>query len=492
MKRRYDEVIDAFKAQRVLVIGDTIADVYIQSRPGKICREAPVLVFDVQEKIYKCGGAANVALNSASLGVQTYFLSVTGFDAHADALLQQLRSEQVITDFIIKDESRKTLVKQRIISSENILMRLDEGDTCMINEKTELKIIESLHFLSGQVDVIIVSDYNIGLFTPAVISYLQSISKTKKIVVDAHNLEKYKDIKPFVAKPNYDELTSLMQLSKIEGVARITQVQEIAADVLEATGASHVASTLDCNGTLLLSKDGQPVHFNCIARSNTQAIGAGDTFISALAAAIATDADIPDAVKIAAAAASIVVQKTGTTCCTMQELKAHFNPPKKIIENMEQLNEIVVLCRHQHKRIVFTNGCFDIVHKGHMHLLDNAKKYGDILITGINSDASTRQLKGEGRPFNNLEDRIAVLAGFESVDHIIAFDDLTPAQLIALIKPDVFVKGGNYSAEDIPEVALLEQCGCTIKIVPYMEDHSTARIINRIQEIHHMPLTNVS
>jgi D-beta-D-heptose 7-phosphate kinase/D-beta-D-heptose 1-phosphate adenosyltransferase len=259
------------------------------------------------------------------------------------------------------------------------------------------------------------------------------------------------------------------------------QVVEYAKKLHEITGASKVAVTLDVDGVLLLEKGKLPYRIIAVPHDNKNAIGAGDTFTSALTLVLAQKVEGKVAAEIAAAAAAVVVQKEGTIGCPNSELKSYFTAVPKYISNPQQLSEIVLDLRKQGKKIVFTNGCFDIIHKGHIALLNKAREAGDVLIVGVNSDNSIKKLKGPDRPINNIEDRLTVLSGLQSVDYLTTFEEESPVQLLREVHPHVFVKGGNYTETSIPEAPLLKKLGCIVKIVPYLEEHSTTQIINKIQ-----------
>ncbi len=233
----------------------------------------------------------------------------------------------------------------------------------------------------------------------------------------------------------------------------------------------------------LVRRGKNPFHISCIPRDAKNTIGAGDTFISALTLGIASALPTETATEIAAAAAAIVVQKDGTTLCSNMQLKSYFNAIPKYITTTEELLNIIKELREEGKKIVFTNGCFDLIHKGHIALLNKARKAGDVLIVGVNDDESTKKVKGNDRPVNTLEDRITVLAGLQSIDYLIAFAEESPLQLIKAVHPDVFVKGADYTEGSIPEMPLLKKLGCEVKIIPHAHEISTTDIIQRINEI---------
>ncbi len=327
------------------------------------------------------------------------------------------------------------------------------------------------------------SDYGFGIITNRIIEGIKEItSKERKIIVaDGRDVSRFKTLKPDAVKPNYEETIKLLQIDKLQQ-KRDKQIAEYAKKLHEITGANKVAVTLDSDGVLYLEKGKEPFKIVAVPQDNKKAIGAGDTFVSALTLSLASKVKAEVAVQIAAAAAAVVVQKDGTVGCTNNELKAYFTAVPKYIAQTEQLAEIVNDLKKQGKKIVFTNGCFDIIHKGHIALLNKAREAGDVLIVGVNNDNSIRKLKGPERPINNLEDRLTVLAGLQSVDYLIAFEEESPVQLIKQVHPHVFVKGGNYTETSIPEAPLLKKLGCVVKIIPYIEEHSTTQIINKIRD----------
>ncbi len=263
---------------------------------------------------------------------------------------------------------------------------------------------------------------------------------------------------------------------------RIQQVEEHGHKILDIANTQIAAVTLDQDGALIFER-GQPV-YRIYARpaEHNRVTGAGDTFMSALALSLTAGAATNTAAEIASAAASIVVEKPGTSACYIEELKAYFSGEEKYIEDSFHMAARVAAYRRQGRRIVFTNGCFDILHSGHIQYLNQAKTQGDVLIVGINTDTSVRKLKGPNRPINALEDRAQVLSALSCVDHIIPFDEEIPFNLIRMIRPDVFVKGGDYTRERLPEADLVEEMGGEVHLLPYISDHSTSGIIQRIRQ----------
>ncbi len=482
MQEKLSDIIENFRNLKIVVIGDAILDTYVKGSPDRVSREAPVMVFNANEQEHYCGGAANTAINVAALGAETYFLTVLGKDSSSRELMDVLKKNKVNTDFIIRDKGRVTIAKKRIMASSHMLMRIDEGTTTGITGSCEKELLKKIAEVYDKVDAVILSDYGFGVMTNGVIEGIKEItSKERKVIVaDGRDVSRFKTIKPDAVKPNYEETIKLLQIEKANQ-GRDIQIAEFAKKLHEITGADKVAVTLDADGVLFLEKNKTPFRIIAVPQDNRKAIGAGDTFTSALTLSLASQVKGDVAVQIAAASAAVVVQKDGTAGCTNNELKAYFTSVPKYISRPEQLTEIVNELKKQGKKIVFTNGCFDIIHKGHITLLNKAREAGDVLIVGVNNDNSIRKLKGPERPINNLEDRLTVLAGLQSIDYLIAFEEESPVQLIKQVHPHVFVKGGNYTETSIPEAPLLKKMGCIVKIVPYIEEHSTTRIINKIQ-----------
>ncbi len=485
MQKEIKSVINNFKNLKILVIGDAILDTYIYGTTDRICREAPVPVFNVESEKYSCGGAANTAINLSMLGAETYYLTVLGKDANANEVLNVLQKNNVHCEFVLLDKTRKTIAKKRVIALSNIILRLDEGTVADINENLEQELLKNFQKVSRFADAIIFSDYGFGVITDSFIESVQSIKASfqNPVLVDSKNAGRFINIHPDAVKPNYEEALQLLNISKIAKGKRSGQIIKNGEDLLSKTSARAVAVTLDDEGVVLLRKQKRPYCIKCVARDSKNTIGAGDTFISALTLAMASKLKMETSVQIAAAAAAIVVQKDGTTGCTNLQLKSYFNAVPKYISNNEELLNTIKELRKKGKKIVFTNGCFDLIHKGHIALLNKAREAGDVLIVGVNNDASARKVKGADRPVNTLEDRIAVLAGLQSIDYLIAFGEESPMQLLKAVHPDVFVKGSDYSESSIPEMPLLKKIGCEVKIIPSMQHISTTEMIHRINDI---------
>lgn len=486
MNTRLIDIIDNFADLRVLVIGDAMVDSYLRGSADRICREAPVPIVALDERLDLPGGAANTAMNLAQLGAKTTLLSVIGDDVEGKILERSLGSAGISTEYILVHAKRRTLSKTRVIAGTQTLVRFDQGSTEMIDPATEHAVVARLMELFVECDAVVVSDYGYGVLTPQVITALAELqaSKPRTIVVDAKRLPAYRQVGVTAVKPNWGEATHLLGGYDLDlGAGRAEAVAAHGAALLELTGAQIVAVTLDTDGALIFEQGSTPYRTYARPVPHTLACGAGDTYASTLALALAAGAETTAAAEIAAAAAAVVVSQEGTATCNINDLRAALITGDKYVQERSQIATLAEMYRSQGRRVVFTNGCFDILHRGHVTYLSQAKALGDVLIVGVNADSSIRRLKGETRPINGLDDRVHVLAALSCVDHVIAFAEATPIELIRVVRPDVFVKGGDYTRSSLPEAPLVEAMGGEVHILPFLPDRSTTRIIERIHEI---------
>lgn len=490
MQTNLSSLIDAFTKLNVVVIGEAMLDSYLEGSTDRLCQEAPVPVVNISNRKNIPGGAANTAVNIRSLGGQVTLLSVIGDDLEANLLRQALEERGVFANCIFTQHSRQTLAKHRVIASGQMLVRYDQGSTNPINWETEQKLIDCLTHLYPNCDAVIISDYGYGILTPRVIEAIAHLqSRTPRLLVaDSKNLAAYRHVGVTAVKPNYEEALRLLGIrDQMRDVAplhntRADRITLYGEQILDITGAQIAAVTLDTEGAVIFERGSLPYRTYAQPTTHSRATGAGDTFIGTLTLALAGEANTSTAAELASAAAAVIVAKDGTAACSAQELQAHISHGEKYLTDVSSLNARLELYRQQGRRIVFTNGCFDILHCGHIAYLNCAKALGDILVIGVNSDGSIRRLKGPSRPINTLDDRIQVLAALSCVDCIIAFDDDTPCNLIRAVRPNVFVKGGDYTREMLPEAPIVEELGGTVQILPYLENRSTTSIIERIRQ----------
>ncbi len=484
------DALDAAAGRRVVVIGEAMLDSYLEGRATKLSREAPVPVVVVDRRTDVPGGAANAAVNVRALGAQVELVSVVGDDEDGERLRRALRASRVDDRSMLLDPERRTLAKQRVVAGGQILVRVDTGSGAPLAAAVEDELIERVLEVGTGADAVLVSDYAYGVVGERVIAAVVELGRRARragqrepvVVVDARDPARHARLRPTACKPNYAEAVRLLGEQEVDGVdARARQIAAGRERLLERTGAAIVAVTLDQGGAMILERDGHGYRTYARPRDDERACGAGDTYAAALTLALAGGGSVPVAAELAAAAAGVVVGKAGTAACSVAELREALGRTAKRIESIDRLRDRIAYLRSQGRRIVFTNGCFDLLHRGHVSYLVRAKALGDVLIVGVNADASVRANKGPTRPINGLDDRLSVLEALSCVDHVVPFEAPVPMELIDVVRPDVYVKGGDYRVEDLPEASAVTAHGGSVQILPYVEDHSTTELIARVR-----------
>jgi D-beta-D-heptose 7-phosphate kinase/D-beta-D-heptose 1-phosphate adenosyltransferase len=468
---------------KVVVIGDAMLDGYVSGSSGRLAQEAPVPVVAVCRSDEAPGGAANVAANAAALGAQVSLLSVVGDDPEGHRLTRALRRQGVDTGGVQARPLRRTLSKTRVMSEGHMLVRFDDGTTSPIDSESQEVLAGTLAVAFASCDAVVVSDYGYGVLTPGVVATLARLQAAERrlLAVDAKHLVRYARAGVTVVKPNFAQAASMLGSTPPDGPgSRAPWMAGQGERLLERCGADIVAVTLDADGALVFERGRPPHRTHARPHPQLRAAGAGDTYLTVLTLALAAGADTPSAAELASAAAAVVMAKEGTATCSAAEVAEMLAPGGKLLGD-DQVAQRMAFHRAQGHRIVFTNGCFDILHRGHTTYLNRAKALGDVLVVGVNTDAGVRRLKGAQRPINQLEDRIEVLAALSCVDHVVAFGEDDPSRLIRSVRPHVFAKGGDYTRELLPEAAVVEELGGTVVLLPYEADRSTSRIIDRIR-----------
>lgn len=475
-----NSILANFQNISVLVIGDLMIDNYLHGMSTRINPEAPVPVVDILSETIRLGGAGNTAVNLNSLGAKVTFYSVVGDDEYGHLAMELLSKEQ-IDGKLVKVTGRKTMVKTRVIAGNQILLRYDIGADNAIDDETETALMSLLEATFDSYDAIVISDYNKGVITKRLVEKFlkQNIAYNKFIAIDSKRLEVFKCLVPSLVKPNYSEIVNLLNIEK-QYLDRKQQISELGSEIFRSTNSILTAVTLDTDGSIIFEKGKYAYWCPSHDVAPHHSSGAGDTYFSALLLSILSDATIPQATEIASAAARIGLEKSTTSVCTNQELLTYLSRTDKYIPNIEKLKDLCSYYQSRKKKIVFTNGCFDIIHCGHVEFLNRSRELGNILIVGINSDESILRLKGFS-PINSLEDRVKVLAGLGAVDHIVSFGDLnddTASKLLSIIRPNVFTKGDDCTSDLIPEASLVKQQGGEIAILPIKK--STGELIRKI------------
>ena len=465
---RYDQAA-------VLVVGDVMLDRYWHGGTSRISPEAPVPVVRVEQIEDRPGGAANVALNIAALGSRALLVGVTGVDEAADSLSDSLRGVGVETHFQRLDE-QPTIVKLRVMSRHQQLLRMDFEEPFDTDTAALAREVEQL--LAG-VKVLVLSDYGKGALQNH--QALIQLARARGIAVLAD--PKGKDFSIYrgasLITPNLHEFETIVggcvdEAELVSKGARLMRELELGA--LLVTRGEH--------GMTLLRPEHAPLHLPARAREVFDVTGAGDTVISTLAASIAAGEELPNAVALANLAAGIVVGKLGTAAISAPELRRAVQREEGSERGVLSLDQLLIAiedARAHGEKIVFTNGCFDILHAGHVTYLEQARAQGDRLIVAINDDASVSRLKGPGRPINAVDRRMAVLAGLGAVDWVVSFSEDTPERLLKQVQPDVLVKGGDYGVEQVVGADIVQAYGGEVRVLGLVENSSTTAIVEKIR-----------
>ncbi len=463
---------------RVLVIGDLMIDHYLWGSCNRISPEAPVQIVDVGNETFVLGGAGNTINNLKSLGAQVSVASVIGDDENGLELKKMLESIGVKSDNIIIESSRKTSRKSRIIAAGQQVIRYDNESNNSIDASSVDAIFNSITNTISSYDIVVLSDYGKGVLTYEMCQSIIKLSNSNgiKVVVDpkGDNFSKYKGA--YLLTPNKKEASLATNI-------------EIDSDEKLQEALIKLKNEVDLNISLItLSEDGiatftnELKKFPTVAKEVYDVTGAGDTVIASIAFAISAGKNIEDAAAFANLAAGVVVGKIGSATVTIEEIEEyeaslHKSTSDAHIKTFLEIQSVIQRYRSKGKRVVFTNGCFDILHVGHVKYLQIAKSYGDVLIVGLNSDASVTRLKGSSRPVNTVEDRAYLLAALEAVDFVVPFEEDTPYNLIKMIQPDVLVKGGDYKGKGVVGTEFAGE----LKLVDFVDNKSTTKTIEKIQ-----------
>ncbi|AQT61617.1 bifunctional heptose 7-phosphate kinase/heptose 1-phosphate adenyltransferase [Cellvibrio mixtus] len=464
-----------FENARVLVVGDVMLDRYWHGMSTRISPEAPVPVVNVNQTEDRPGGAANVALNMSALGCRVSLVGVIGDDEAGQILQRSLTAAKVRTDLQIS-ATKPTVTKLRVISHHQQLLRMDFEDKYAPEDSSDF--IAKVSQLIADVDVLVLSDYAKG-----------SLHNCQALIQLAHNAGV-----PVLVDPKGDDFTryrgadvitpNFHEFEAIVGACASEEAIVACGETLMAGLELQALLVTRGEHGLSLLRPGQPeLHLPARGREVFDVTGAGDTVIATLAAALASGQPLPEATALANIAAGIVVGKLGTAIVSAAELRRAIiadQGAQSGVVTEEQLLLAIEDARAAGERVVFTNGCFDIIHAGHVGYLEEARKQGDRLIVAVNSDASIRKLKGTGRPINPLDRRMAVLAGLEAVDWVVPFEEDTPERLLRRVKPDVLVKGGDYREDQVVGASLVRAHGGDVRVLGFVENCSTTSIVNKI------------
>jgi D-beta-D-heptose 7-phosphate kinase/D-beta-D-heptose 1-phosphate adenosyltransferase len=474
------------KKKNILVIGDVMLDTYYSGDVKRISPEAPVPVFLKHGERSTLGGAANVAANLIAAGQSVSMMTIIGEDSYGKTFLQIMKENGIDSTLILSSESRSTTVKTRFLASNHQqLLRLDVENSDDISKNQEDELIGKLKARISEYDLIILSDYLKGLLT---YSFTQNVIKLAnenniRVIVDVKDqkIEKYNGA--FLLKPNLKELRDLTSLP----AKTISEIVEASKILCENCCVQYVLTTCGNQGMVLANKVGEYSKIDSMQVEVYDVTGAGDTVIAYFGACMANGLDIDKSMLISNIAAGIQVSKVGTSSVFFNEVERYIIEHADKHENRHKQTafEDADLIRkyNQDKKVVFTNGCFDILHIGHIRYLQKAATMGDILVIAVNSDSSVKRLKGENRPINNENDRVELLEALSFVDYVVIFDGDTPYELIEVIQPDVLVKGGDYKPDEVVGKDIVEANGGRVELITFVEGKSTTNVIEKIKQI---------
>jgi D-beta-D-heptose 7-phosphate kinase/D-beta-D-heptose 1-phosphate adenosyltransferase len=467
-----------FSAVRILVVGDLMLDQYSFGPTSRISPEAPVPVVRVTETEARAGGAANVAVNLSSLGAVTTVAGIVGKDANATVLRELLESQRVKTA-LAESADRPTITKLRVLSRNQQLLRLDTEETYVADDASMVAGILQNELPSN--DICILSDYAKGTLGDVSALIAQCREQEVPVLVDPKDTDFTAYRGATVLTPNLAEFEAVAGASDADHT--LVSRAETLRNELELQA---LVVTMGERGMLVVADDTEAAILPTRAREVYDVTGAGDTVIAVLAAGVGAGLPILGAAGLANLAAGLVVGKIGVASVTPSELKLalheHGQGGRGLLAR-EEASRVAEEARARGERIVMTNGCFDLLHTGHVSYLQEAKTRGDRLMVAVNTDESVTRLKGQGRPINPLADRMAVLAGLAAVDWVVPFAEETPEQLVAEVLPDVLVKGGDYAPEAVAGGRIVLENGGSVEILSYREGRSTSGILDAIRKL---------
>ena len=468
------------KAPKILVIGDLIVDHYLWGSSERISPEAPVPVVSINNESRMLGGAGNVINNLKALNAKVDVMSVLGECGVSSELKLLLNEIEIDTQYLITEPKRISSKKTRIIAAQQQVVRYDRESINEISELSQKTLLLNFRKRIADYDCVLLSDYGKGVLTSDLTQQLINVAKQHsiKILVDPKgvNYSKYKGA--YLLTPNKKEASEATGININDDASLACSIKKLK----EECELDVSLITLSEQGVTIY--DGELRNHPTQTREIFDVTGAGDTVLASLGFALSCELDIDEAVKFANLAAGVVVGKIGSSTATLNEIIEYESSLKKSTSDahIKTLNEITVLSEElkaRGKKIVFTNGCFDLLHTGHVRYLEASKNFGDVLILGLNSDRSVVVLKGEDRPINTQIDRAYILAALEAVDYVVIFDDDTPYDLINAIKPHTLVKGGDYEGQEVVGKDIAEE----LKLIKFVDGKSTTKTIKKIQQL---------
>lgn len=482
---KFSVYLDNLSHARLLCLGDIMLDCFVYGRVERISPEAPVPVFHMTHKTGAIGGAGNVVRNLSALGVETFFCGMKGKDTEGEDLKKLINDLPKTTGFLIEDTHRPTTHKVRYLAHNQQMLRVDNESSLPLSSDLQAQVKAYFQTQLSFVDGIIFSDYGKGMLPASLLKDLISLARQagKPVIIDPKGADYSIYRGATVLTPNLRELAQATRMP----VSKDEQIVEAALSLIHQYDIKAVLVTRSEQGMSLIRANHAPFHIPTQAVEVFDVSGAGDTVIAAFSATLLSGASLEEAAYLANIAAGLVVAKVGTATVRSEEIRnllkkkeSHFEKNKHV--KMSEATDLVIQWKRQGKKIGFTNGCFDLLHPGHIALLQEAKSTCDKLVIGLNSDASIQRLKGPERPIQSQEARETVLASLEVVDMVVIFEEDTPLTLIQALRPDVLVKGADYTLDKVVGAQEVQSWGGEVLLINLVPEQSTTKTVHKIKE----------
>ena len=470
-------LVRGYKGRRCTVVGDVMLDVFERGRAVRLAPDTPAPVLTDVATTCSPGGAANVAANLSALGAEVTLLAAIGEDSAGDQLLEKLSERGIHSGSVVRVPGRATVVKKRLVADGAILARVDSGDKEPLRGSVEEDLAERATALAESADVVVVSDYSGGTITQKVADILGATGH-ECVLLDSKDPLRLRWQNLAAATPNHLEAQKALDLPVEANPGRV-DAGAVGVALRHEIGASAVVVTLAEEGAVVVDEE-NTVHVDGRRVANPDVNGAGDTFLATFALSLGGDAEVHTAARLGVEAATLAVARPGTAPVSMRELLQRL-PAEPVVKRSGGLEEELERVRRSGGKVVFTNGCFDLLHRGHLFLLREARKLGDVLVVGLNSDASARRVKGSDRPVMLEEDRVELLEALPCVDHVVIFDEDTPEALIRRVEPDLHVKGGDHAGDRLAEESAVEEVGGEVIVLPLLPGRSASATIEYIR-----------
>jgi D-beta-D-heptose 7-phosphate kinase/D-beta-D-heptose 1-phosphate adenosyltransferase len=478
--RELAALADAAGSVTIAVAGDLMLDETWTGDVSRVAPEAPVPLLNLTGMSRRAGGAGNVVENLSALGARVIALGAVGPEEEGTWLARRLTTLPGTRGTIVADPLRSTPVKRRMVSEGRQMLRVDQELPAGLSPGAERELLAAALRAVSEADVLLVSDYAKGTLTPALLSEMIGAARKKGIpaLVDPKGRDYGRYRGAALLTPNRRELESVSG----ETARDLAAVAALGERLRRDLSLDALLVKLSEEGMLLLERGGEPRRIRARAREVYDVTGAGDTVLAALGVALGAGLDLPAAAEVANRAAGCAVARVGTAPVHWADLLEGLSaaPEEKLLDRVH-LAAVAATLRRAHRKIVFTNGCFDLLHPGHIRLLTEARSLGDLLVVGLNSDASVRRLKGPERPILSEHDRAQVLGGLDAVDFVVLFEEDTPEKLIEVVRPDVLVKGGDYTESAVVGAPFVRSYGGRVELIPLVEGRSTSSMLSRVK-----------